>query len=59
MGGQDFLWWCDPNHGWKKWAFWEAPCWGMLVFGGKFENLEGNCTFYVHKNTQIVENLAP
>ena len=37
------------NHSGKKWGIWEAPCREMLVFGGKFWNLEGNCAFFVHK----------
>ena len=34
-------------HSGKKWGNWEAPCWEMLVFGGKF------CLF-VHKNIKTV-----
>ena len=36
---------CPYGHSVKKWGILDAPCQKMLVFGGKFWNLEGNCGF--------------
>ena len=45
------------GHSGKKWAIWEAPCWEILEFGGKFQNLEGNYAFLYTKTYKLCLNL--
>ena len=38
----------------EKWGIWVAPCQEILVFGGKFWNLEGNCAFLYTKTYKLM-----